>query len=116
LTPPDIETRLAYDPAAARRLLVEAGYPDGFEVRLDCPNNRYINDEKICVAVSAMLAQIGIRAPVHAQPMAMFSPRLDSRDVSFFLVGFGGGGRDPQTVLSLLAHSENAKTGDGRYN
>ena len=113
---PEIEARLAYDPAAARRLIAEAGFPEGFEVRLDCPNNRYINDEKICVAISAMLAQIGIKAPVHAQPMAMFSPRLDTRDVSFFLLGFGGGGRDPQTALSLLAHSENAQTGDGRFN
>lgn len=113
---PDTEVRLPFDPAAARRLLAEAGYPNGFEVRLDCPNNRYVNDEKICTAVAAMLAQIGIRAPVHAQPMAMFSPRLDSRDLSFFLVGVGGGGRDPQTALTLVAHSENAASGDGRFN
>jgi peptide/nickel transport system substrate-binding protein len=113
---PDTETRLPYDPGAARRLLAEAGYPDGFEVRLDCPNNRYVNDEKICVAVSAMLAQVGIRAPVQAQPMSTFSPRLDSRDVSFFLVGVGGGGRDPLAALSLVGHSENASSGDGRFN
>jgi peptide/nickel transport system substrate-binding protein len=112
----DTETRLPFDPGAARRLLAEAGYPEGFEVRLDCPNNRYVNDEKICVAVSAMLAQIGVRAPVHSEPMATYSPRLDKRDLSFFLVGVGGAGSDPQTILTLVAHSENLATGDGRFN
>jgi peptide/nickel transport system substrate-binding protein len=113
---PETEVRYPYDPALARKLLVDAGYGDGFEVRLDCPNNRYINDERICVAVSAMLAQVGIRAPVHAEPMVTFSPRLDKRDTSFFLVGIGGSGRDPQTSLTLVAHSENAASGDGRFN
>jgi peptide/nickel transport system substrate-binding protein len=113
---PETETRYPYDPTLARKLLAAAGYADGFEVRLDCPNNRYINDEKICVAVSAMLARIGIRAPVHTEPMVTYSPRLDKRDVSFFLVGVGGSGSDPQTSLSLVGHSENATTGDGRFN
>jgi peptide/nickel transport system substrate-binding protein len=113
---PETEVRYAYDPAQSRKLLAEAGYPDGFEVRLDCPNNRYVNDEKICVAVSAMLARIGIRAPVHGEPMVSYSPRLDKRDVSFFLLGIGGSGRDAQTSLSLLAHSLNDTTGDGRFN
>jgi peptide/nickel transport system substrate-binding protein len=113
---PDTELRYPYDPALARKLLAEAGYADGFEVRLDCPNNRYVNDEKICVAVSAMLARVGIRSPVHAEPMVTFSPRLDKRDVSFFLIGIGGSGSDPQTSLSLVGHSENSTTGDGRFN
>ena len=112
----DTETRLPFDPGLARRLLAEAGYADGFEVRLDCPNNRYINDERICVAVSAMLARIGVRAPVHAEPMATFSPRLDRREPSFYLVGIGGAARDPQTALTLLARSDNPSTGDGRFN
>jgi peptide/nickel transport system substrate-binding protein len=111
---PDSEARYPYDPERARQLLAEAGYPEGFEVRLDCPNNRYINDEKICVAVSAMLARIGIRAPVHSEPMATFSPRSDNHDFSFFLLGIGGG-RDPQNALSLVGHSKNA-SGDGRFN
>jgi peptide/nickel transport system substrate-binding protein len=113
---PDTEVRYPHDPALARKLLAEAGYVNGFEVRLDCPNNRYVNDEKICVAVSAMLSKVGIRAPVHAEAMVSFSPRLDKRDVSFFLVGIGGSGSDPQTALTLVAHSENATSGDGRFN
>jgi peptide/nickel transport system substrate-binding protein len=113
---PGTEVRYPFDPARSRQLLAEAGYAEGFEVRLDCPNNRYVNDEKLCVAISAMLARIGIRAPVHSEPMATFSPRLDKRDASFFMVGIGGSGKDPQTPLSLVAHSENAATGDGRFN
>lgn len=113
---PETEVRYPFDPARSRQLLAEAGYPQGFEVRLDCPNNRYVNDEKLCVAISAMLARIGIRAPVHSEPMATFSPRLDKRDTSFFLVGIGGSGSDPQTPLTLVAHSENAASGDGRFN
>ena len=48
------------------------GYPDGFEIGMDCPNNRYVNDERICLAVSAMLAKIGIRVKLLAQPKALF--------------------------------------------
>src|SRR5437763_1552078 len=48
---PELEKRLPYDKAAAKKLLVDAGYPNGFEVTLDCPNNRYVNDEKICQAL-----------------------------------------------------------------
>jgi peptide/nickel transport system substrate-binding protein len=113
---PETEARYPFDPAASRQLLAEAGYPQGFEVRLDCPNNRYVNDEKLCVAISAMLARIGIKAPVHSEPMATYSPRLDKRETSLFMVGIGGAGSDPQTPLSLVAHSENATTGDGRFN
>jgi peptide/nickel transport system substrate-binding protein len=48
--------------------------------------------------------------------MITFSPRLDKRDTSFFLVGIGGAGNDPQTALSLVAYSDNAASGDGRFN
>ena len=54
---PEIEKRLPFDLAAAKKLMAEAGYPDGFEVTLDCPNNRYINDEEICIALAGMWAQ-----------------------------------------------------------
>ena len=57
----ELDKRLKYDVAAAKKLMADAGYPNGFEVTLDCPNDRYINDEKICQAVAGMLAQIGIK-------------------------------------------------------
>ena len=57
---PQLEARLPFDLARARALMAEAGYADGFEVTLDCPNNRYINDEEICIALAGMWAQIKV--------------------------------------------------------
>lgn len=66
------DVRLPFDAARARALLAEAGYPQGFSVTLDCPNNRYINDEQICQGVAAMWARIGVRAALKSQPLAPF--------------------------------------------
>lgn len=66
------DRRLPYDVEAAKRLLAEAGYPNGFRVTIDCPNDRYVNDEAICQAVAAMLARIGIRVDVNAQTRARY--------------------------------------------
>ena len=64
---PDI-SRLPYDPVKARSLLAEAGYPDGFPLRIDSTNNRYVNDEQICLTVSQMLNKVGIKASCRARP------------------------------------------------
>jgi peptide/nickel transport system substrate-binding protein len=65
-----LDKRYPHDPAAAK-LLAEAGYPDGFEVGFDCPNDRYVNDEAICQAVVAMLARIGVKADLLAQTTSL---------------------------------------------
>ena len=62
---PQIESRLPFDVAKAKALMAEAGYADGFEVTLDCPNNRYINDEEICITLAAMWAKIGVKVRVN---------------------------------------------------
>jgi peptide/nickel transport system substrate-binding protein len=62
-----LDKRYPYDPVAAKKLLAEAGYPDGFEVGFDCPNDRYVNDEAICQAVVAMLARIGVKVNLLAR-------------------------------------------------
>ena len=82
---PEVEKRFPYDRAAAKKLLVEAGYPNGFEVTLDCPNNRYINDEEICVAVAAMLAQVDVKVRVNALPKAVYFPKLEKNDTSMYI-------------------------------
>ena len=113
--PPDLYKRYPYDPAAAKKLLADAGYPNGFEVQLDCPNNRYINDEKICVAVAGMLAKVGIKVKVDAIPRAQYFPKAQRLEVSFCMLGWGGATTDAIFTLQPVLHSRNDK-GDGDYN
>jgi peptide/nickel transport system substrate-binding protein len=113
---PDAEKRLPHDPQRARQLLAEAGYPGGFEVTLDCPNNRYVNDEEICIAVAAMLARVGVQTRVTAMPRATYFPKLEKFDTSFFMLGWGGAITDAQTTLSPVLRSPDPKTGNGSFN
>jgi peptide/nickel transport system substrate-binding protein len=113
---PEIEQRLPFDQTRARQLLAEAGYPNGFEVTLDCPNNRYVNDEEICIAVAAMLTRVGIVTKVTAMPRATYFPKLEKHDTSFFMLGWGGAITDAQTTLSPVLRSPDEKTGNGGFN
>ena len=87
---PEIEKRLPFDPNAAKKLLADAGYPNGFEVQLDCPNNRYVNDEKICQALAAMWAKIGVDTKlVNAMPRAQYFPKLEKTRHQHLHAGLG---------------------------
>lgn len=103
----------------ARALLKDAGYPNGFDVDLLCPNNRYVNDERICTAISAMLSKIGVRTKLTLQPRAQFFQRVDNFDFSFHLYGWGGAPTDPGLTLSpVLSHNNGKGRGDfnsGRF-
>jgi peptide/nickel transport system substrate-binding protein len=113
---PELEPRLLpFDPAAARRRLAEAGYPDGFELGLLCPNNRYVNDERICTALAAMFAKAGIRVRLDAIPRAQFFQRVDQLDISMHLYGWGGAATDPGFTLTPVLHSRDGK-GKGDFN
>ena len=113
--PKEMDKRHPFDIAASKKLLAEAGYPNGFEVQLDCPNNRYINDEKICVAVAGMLAKIGVNIKVNAIPRAQYFPKAQKMDISFCMLGWGGATTDAIFTLQPVLHSRNDK-GDGDYN
>jgi len=112
---PAIEKRRPFDVAAAIKLLSDAGYSQGFEVTLNCPNNRYINDEKICLALAAMWAKINIKVKVDAQPRAIYFPRLDKLDVSLYMLGWGGAITDAEVVLTPVLRNRGAN-GIGDYN
>lgn len=89
--PSDINTRtFPYDPDAAKRLLAEAGYPDGFSVGLACPNDRYVYDERLCIAISGMLQRVGIRVIPQFETVNLWSRRINNLDVSMFMVGHAG--------------------------
>jgi peptide/nickel transport system substrate-binding protein len=113
---PELDTRLPFDPAAAKDLLAVAGYPDGFAVSLDCPNDRYINDEAICRAVAAMLGETGIRVTVAARPFREHFPMIKNRNTDFYLLGWATGYFDSQEHLKYLLRSGGPYNGMGYAN
>ena len=114
--PKDLDKPKPADRARAKKLLAEAGYPNGFEVTLDCPNNRYIADEKICVAIAGMLAQINVNVKVNAMPRAQYFPKIQNYDTSFYMLGWGVPTFDSQYALQSLLRTVVPKTADGDYN
>lgn len=112
---PYIEGRFPYDMALAKKLMAEAGYGDGFEVTLDCPNNRYINDEEICIALASMWAQLKIKVKVNAMPRATYFPKLEKLDSSMYMLGWGGAVTDAETTLTPVLRNRGEK-GVGSYN
>jgi peptide/nickel transport system substrate-binding protein len=97
--------RPAYDPKKAKQLLTDAGYPNGFEVTMDCPNDRYVNDEAICQAVVAMLARVGVKIDLLAQPKAKYFAKVLTSghyDTSFYLLGWTPGSFDSWNVLANM--------------
>ncbi len=103
----ELDQRLPYDPDLARILMADAGYGEGFEVRLDCPNNRYINDEAICQAVVPMLAQIGVRVTLNSQPKSLHFPLIQNGQTDFYMLGWSSGTLDSHYTFSFLASPDN---------
>ena len=99
LRSPSMNKRLPYDPEAAKKLLADAGYPNGFEVGMNCPNDRYVNDGEICQAVAAMLARIGVKVNLVAETKATYFPKILRRDTSFYLLGWTPGTYDAHNAL-----------------
>jgi len=112
---PDIDTPVKTDVDGAKKLLAEAGYPDGFEVRLNCPNNRYVNDEEICQAVVAMWARIGVKVQLAAENMATFIQKVQNFDSSMYLLGWGVPTYDALYMAQSLVRTR-ASGADGNFN
>lgn len=95
-------TRSKLDPDGAKKLLAEAGYADGFEVTMDCPNDRYVNDAAICQAIVGMLARIGIKVNLLAQPKAQYFAKVlkpGGYKTSFFMLGWTPDTLDSHNVM-----------------
>jgi peptide/nickel transport system substrate-binding protein len=110
-----LNKRLPYDPDAARKLLSDAGYPSGFEVGMNCPNDRYVNDAEICQAVAVMLARIGVKVNLMAETKATYFPKVLSRDTSFYLLGWTPGTYDSHNPLFAVL-STPGEGGQGQFN
>ena len=111
--------RHPYDVEASKKLLAEAGYPNGFEVTMDCPNDRYVNDEAICQAVAAMLARANVKVQLNAQPKAKYFEKAGPTakyDSSFNLLGWTPGSFDSWNVLGNITHCRDASGKGGQFN
>ncbi len=109
------DMRWPYDSVAAKKLLADAGYPNGFEVDFACPNNRYINDEEICQAVTAMWARIGVKAKLRTLPLTTYFPMIQRFEASIYMLGWGVPTFDALYSLQSLVLTVGAQ-GDGYYN
>ncbi len=112
---PKADARWPYDPAAAQKLLAEAGYPQGFEVDFACSAGRYINDEQLCQAITAQWAKVGIKAKLRSLPFATYFPMIQRNEASIYLLGWGVPTFDAFYSLQSLIRSSGAG-GDGNFN
>ncbi len=112
---PALDTITKYDPEGAKKLLAEAGYPDGFEVRLNAPNNRYVNDEEIAQNIVAMWARIGVKVQLMAENMATFSQKFQNFDSSLYMLGWGVATYDAQYTIQSLVRTRTSGA-DGNFN
>ncbi len=110
-----VHKRHPYDPEASKKLLAQAGYPNGFEVDFACPNNRYINDEEICQAVTAMWSRAGIKAKLRTLPLVTYFPMIQRFEASIYMLGWGVPTFDALYSLQSLTRSLGTG-GDGNYN
>ncbi len=113
---PDIKNP-AYDPAKAKALLAEAGYPDGFGITVYGPNDRYVNDSQICQAVGQMMSQAGLKVKVDTMPKSVFFTKTGppNNEFTFGLLGWGNTPVSTDGMEGLI-HSNSEKVGMGQYN
>jgi peptide/nickel transport system substrate-binding protein len=107
VAPPNLE--------GAKKLLADAGYANGFDFTLDCPNNRYVNDEEVCQAVVNMWARVGVRAKLNATNFSSFIGKIQNADTSAYLLGWGVATYDAQYSLQSLVMTRTTGA-DGNFN
>lgn len=101
----DMNEPYPYDPELSKELLAEAGYPDGFPVTLDCPSDRYVNDEAICIAIVPMLERIGIDITLNAQNQSLHFNKIGQatgNDTAFYMLGWTPGSYDAHNMLQNI--------------
>ncbi len=112
----DLNKRLPYDVDGAKKLMADAGYPQGFEVGMNCPNDRYVNDSEICQAVAAMLARINVKVNLQAESKALYFPKILSRNTSLYLLGWTPSTIDAHDTLNSILGTPDNATGRGQFN
>ena len=108
----------AFDPEGARKLLAEAGYPNGFGLTIHGPNDRYVNDEKIAQAIGPMWTRVGVDTKVVTQPWATFAAQASAPKYAYslMLLGWGSGTGETSSPLRALVATVNREAGMGTAN
>ena len=113
---PDLEGQPRADVAQARKLLAEAGFPNGFAITLHGPNDRYPNDGKISQAIGQMWSRVGVRTQVEVSPYASFVQKASRQEFSAFLVSWGSSSGEPSAGLRSVLATFDAAKGMGSVN
>jgi peptide/nickel transport system substrate-binding protein len=113
---PELNKRLPYDVEAAKKLMADAGYASGFELGMNCPNDRYVNDSEICQAVAAMLARINVKINLMAESKTLYFPKILSRNTSFYLLGWTPSTIDAHDTLNSIVGTPDNATARGQFN
>jgi len=113
----NIDVPLAYDPALAQQMLADAGYPDGFSTKLDCPNDRYINDEQVCVAIKAMWERIGVTVDLNTESRSTYFPKVDKGETDIYMLGWATlPAMDGFSVLRAILATRDGSSGGNNAN
>lgn len=112
---PNLKT-VKYDPEGAKKLLAQAGYPNGFGMTLHTPNNRYVNDEKIAQTIAQMFARVGVATKVEGLPMSVYSARGAKQEYTIGLLGWGAQTGEVSSPLRALLACDNPAKGLGGFN
>ena len=112
----DANKRLPFDPRAAQQALVDAGYPEGFTVDMDCPNNRYMGDANVCQAVAGMLARVGIKISLSPMPKAQYFAKLFQHKSAFWMFGWIPTTYDGMHVLANTMATRDPAANRGAFN
>lgn len=105
--------RPAFDPEAARKLLAEAGYPNGFAVTLDTPKDTYLSDTAVADAVAESLRAVNVNVTVNKLEKSILFEKETSRDTSFYMLSWSCGSGDMAEIFDYLLHSPDPKNGFG---
>ena len=104
------------DVAGAKKLLADAGYPNGFIITFFAPNDRLINDEQVALTIGQMLSKGGIMTKVETMPFSTYVGRASKKELGFGLLGWGVGGGEPSGALRGLIATADKDKGLGAYN
>ena len=113
----ELDKPLPHDPERARKLLAEAGYPNGFKVGLACSNDRYIADEQTCVAIAAMWSRIGVQVDLKTESRTTYFPKIDRAETDIYMLGWATlPPMDSYSVLSAILASRKGSFGGNNPN